>query len=156
VSVENALCQLMEDNTSLSALVSDKIYPMYVPHGVALPAVTYQQIGGGENYVTSGRNGQQQAAFQVNCWGTTPTEARTIASIVQDIVCAWKGTYESVTIQGIFMQSKWDIPDMEPKVDMINAYGKAIDLEIHYHEDPVVSDGDYSFGLYGAGLYNNV
>jgi hypothetical protein len=71
--------------TTLTSLVSGRVYDGVVPQGVtALPRITFQQIGGkGLNFVEADDVPMVNGNFQVISWGATGLQASALARQVQ-------------------------------------------------------------------------
>lgn len=65
--IEAGLFTLMSQNASIADLVSDRIYPVLLPTGVAMPSITWQIVSG---QTTPGlrTRGMQRWRLQVDCW----------------------------------------------------------------------------------------
>lgn len=82
MNLESALrAQLLADAT-VSGLIGTRLYPVVLPEGVQLPAVTYQRVSrtpardlGGVAYT--------QSRIQVDCWGRSYGDAKAVAHAVR-------------------------------------------------------------------------
>lgn len=65
-------------------LVSSRIYPLLVPQGKELPALTYQVIDSTSPQQFSGSTNLDNPRIQINSWARTLTEATQVAQQVRD------------------------------------------------------------------------
>lgn len=71
-------------HSSITALVSDRVYPLLVPQGAAMPAITWQHIGGVPMNDLSGGDGDMlNYRVQINCWADTYLAAQALAEAVR-------------------------------------------------------------------------
>lgn len=56
---------------AVSALVGSRVYPLTLPQGALLPALTYQVISGVGEADTQSGPGVQRRRVQFNCWAAT-------------------------------------------------------------------------------------
>lgn len=69
--------------TDLTALVGTRIYPMQVPQGAVLPAVTYQRISTIRAQDLRGSTGLADPRIQVDSWAESYTTAKAVAQEVR-------------------------------------------------------------------------
>lgn len=71
--------------TALGALVSNRVYPDVAPAGVALPYITYQQVGGeAVSFIEATKPSKKNARIQINVWSTTRSEAMNLIRDAED------------------------------------------------------------------------
>jgi hypothetical protein len=62
--------------TALSPLVAGRVYPDIAPAGVALPYITYQQVGGvALAYLDKTPADRKNGRLQINVWAATRAES---------------------------------------------------------------------------------
>lgn len=113
--LETALVSALEDHPGLGDLIGDKIYPLMVPQGIALPAVTYRRVSGERIHAMVDDPGLASPRIQVDAWGATYASAKAVAEQVIACLQRWSGTVETVIIQDTYFQGDTDIydPDTE-------------------------------------------
>jgi hypothetical protein len=89
------LVSYLDGNTALSALISKRIYPVQLPDGVTLPAMTYQQVDGPGEYSLSGFSSLVHPRYQ---FGITATSFKTCGQIREALKTALNGW--NATAQG--------------------------------------------------------
>lgn len=111
--LETALTYALGHHAGLIALVGSRIYPMMVPQGAALPAVTYQRISGERIHAMVDDPGLASPRIQVDAWGSTYSSAKAVAAQVIDCLQRWSGVVETVTVQDTYFQGDQDLYDQE-------------------------------------------
>jgi hypothetical protein len=80
-----------------------------MPQDGTLPAVTYQQIGAGVRMHAMGQDGQVlRVRMQVNVWGSTYAEARTLAGEVAGRLSRFRGAVGVVQVLDILLDNELD------------------------------------------------
>jgi len=67
--IENGLFNLLSNEPTISALVSDRIYPVLIPENPTMPLITYQIVGGTSKSTLDG-TGTQKLRIQIDAWAT--------------------------------------------------------------------------------------
>lgn len=82
--LETSLFTLLSGEPSISALVSDRIYPVLIPENPTMPCITWQIVGG-MSKPTLDTTGSQKVRIQIDCWATDKylTAATIRAAITQ-------------------------------------------------------------------------
>lgn len=133
-SIEAALYSLMSNDATLTAIVSTRIYINLALQGAAVPHVTYQQLSGLRDEVMIGPSGLVESRFQINIWGDTYTENRSIANAVRGLLDGYSGTVGTVEIEAIHMIDESDVPQFPAGKDVIKRYGKRLDFTVWFKE----------------------
>lgn len=87
--MEADLHALLSADPSIGAIVglagSARIYPLLMPQGGALPAVTYQRISTPRIDTASmlGHNARVRCRMQVDCWAPTFAQAKALSDAVR-------------------------------------------------------------------------
>ena len=136
MTVEAEIFTRLKDFAGLSALVSDRIYPVTMPQEVEMPAVSYRRVSAERISAMGVDTGLVRARFQVDCWsgehsdGTVGTfdEAKAVAKQVRLALQRWRNTSGTV-VQDTFMKGEQDLHEHDTKT-----YHAALDFEIIYEE----------------------
>lgn len=75
------LFTLLSQNPAVSALVGNRVYPVILPPGGVMPAITYQIVSGQTKPGLKTR-GLQRWRLQVDCWGESYLDAATVREVV--------------------------------------------------------------------------
>lgn len=113
MEIEAALYAELAADSSVSALVSSRIYPVLIPQDVDMPAIAYQRISGPRDYSHQGA-GLVSARFQITCQATSYSGAKSLAAAVRDALSGFSGTMGAggggggVKVQGAFVDNDLD------------------------------------------------
>ena len=104
-------------DSTVGALVADRMHELHVPQTSLKPYIYYSRIGTEDERAMDSAAGDAPFRHQyiVECWGTTPSMADSIADAVRDRLNNYRGTLGSRTVQGVFVQSQSD--DYDPRSD---------------------------------------
>jgi hypothetical protein len=80
--IETGIYSLLTGEPTISALVSDRVYPVILPTDGTFPTITYQIVGG-TSRPTLTTTGLQKVRLQIDCWAT---DAYLTAAIVRAAV----------------------------------------------------------------------
>ena len=81
--IEYAVRRQLLDNAAVAALVSDRIYPLMIPQGEPLPAITYSVVATDEDNQEGDADTLARARVQLDCWATTYKQANDLARAVR-------------------------------------------------------------------------
>jgi hypothetical protein len=133
-SIETAIRYILSQDSSVAALVFDRIFPNVVPQGEAMPALTFQQISFPRDMTADGPSGLANPRIQVNAHATTYSGAKTLAVAVREALNGYHGTVNGIVIQLISLQDEGDVPVVNAGVDVLTRYGKRLDFEVWFIE----------------------
>ena len=134
VSAEEILYYLLANEEDVTDLTGLRIYPNLLPQGCTMPAITYQQISGGRDYVMGGVTGVAEPTYQVTCWAATYAGARELAQEVRGLLNTYSGTVSKTVVQLILLYDEGDIPQFPPETKELVKYGKRLDFQIWFEE----------------------
>ena len=83
VDFEKVLLRTLREDAGLSALVGNKVFPLFIPTGNYLPCVTFQRIGGMPANTLSGHSGLEEIDLQIDVCARDYDEAKAIAKAVR-------------------------------------------------------------------------
>lgn len=92
--VETVIAILLQDN-GIRALVSDRVFPRFMPDAVAFPALVVTKAGGLGEYDLQGDAGIESARVQVDCYATGAAEVIQLRTLVRRKLSGFKGGRES-------------------------------------------------------------
>ncbi len=113
LTLEGAFIDRMVQDVTLRSLVGNhfRIHPVRRAQGDLLPAIVVQRFGGGPLYVDEGHAGLLSADIQVDCWGTTYTQAKSLSKVVRDLWSAYRGTYKGITFSYVMLDDERDFSE---------------------------------------------
>ena len=115
--------------TSAATSAAGRIYPLVLPQAPVLPAMTYQRVSGNRVKSLSGPSGLAHPRFQIDCWGATYNEAKTLAQEVRRVIDGYRGQMGSIRVGGAIVLSDRDIHEPEAE-----DYRVTIDVTIWHDE----------------------
>ena len=86
VDFEKILLATLKSSEDLKKIVNDRIYCLYIPQGAKLPCVSFQRISGRPANVLTGFSGLEQIEYQIDCWGRSLNDAKSIAKAVRAVI----------------------------------------------------------------------
>lgn len=82
MSIGETVYSTLSSASGVTAIVGTAIYPLVIPQGAGLPAVTYQRIAGARSNDLAGAGELTHVRIQVDCWATTYSSVRALADAV--------------------------------------------------------------------------
>jgi hypothetical protein len=73
----------------VAALVGTRVYPMRLPPGAAMPAITYSRVSGAREQALAGASFLPHPVFEISCWATTYAGADALAAAVRTAIDGW-------------------------------------------------------------------
>lgn len=98
---------LLEDS-DLTALIGQRIYPQQRPEGPFQDSIIYTELGGERTRSLQGFSGQQNTQFQFDCESYDYDRAKEIAGLIVDLLDCYQGTMGDSYVQGIFIEPSTD------------------------------------------------
>jgi hypothetical protein len=132
--IAKAIYSLLVNNTSITDLVSTRIYPMVRNQEDDLPAITYQVISGVRSYDLTGPNGLVEGRIQVNCFADDPLEAGELAAGVRAALNGHRGGAAGVHIETMLLDDQGDLPYIDPENEAQNVFAQMMDFYVLYKE----------------------
>jgi len=85
LTIEESIFNHLEDQAAIVALVSTRIYQTEREQGSGLPAIVFDEVGGGESEqdMSAGSIGLAKGLYQFDCYATTTKEAAAIRELVR-------------------------------------------------------------------------
>ena len=138
MSIETALVYLLSNDADISAKVGNRIFPVYVPEGQSLPAITFQEISGVRDSHMTGASGLANARFQINIWTKKYDDARELADLVRIALAPETDTYPATiggtSIQAIMLLNENDVPSVHGENEELSGHGKMLDFSVWFKE----------------------
>jgi hypothetical protein len=106
--LEEALAYLLLSDAGVAGQAGNRVFPLVVPAGTALPALAYQRVSGPRLYSHSGASGIAHPRIQVACVASSYAGARRLAALVRTAISGYRGTVSGVSIGGMFVENEVD------------------------------------------------
>lgn len=132
--IAKAIYSLLANNTSITDLVSTRIFSMVRDQPVGLPAITYQVISGIRSHDLTGPNGLVEGRIQINCFADDPLEAGELAAVVRAALNGHRGGAAGVHIEMMLLDDQSDLPYIDPENEAQNVFAQMMDFYVLYKE----------------------
>jgi len=116
--------------------VGTRVYPMKLPQGCTLPAITFQRISGERAHCLGGPSGRARPRFQVDCWADGKFGAegydtvKDLADKVRKCLDGFSGDIDTESdVGGIILEGERDIWENEG-----NLFRVTMDFKIPHFE----------------------
>lgn len=83
MNVEQEIKTLLLADVTVSGLIVDRLYPMIMPQGVTLPALSYQRVATVPVNDLEGSQNHEWIRVQVDCWANNYSGVKTLATAVR-------------------------------------------------------------------------
>jgi hypothetical protein len=79
MTIEADLRTHLVNDSDVSAIVGSRVYPMRLPQGFDLPAISYQRVSGDRSKDLQGSTGHTEPRIQIDCWAKSYGEIKNLA-----------------------------------------------------------------------------
>ncbi len=114
-AITQSLATYLNTVGGLTALVGSRIFPVYLPKGATLPALTYNKISSPRVRSHSGPSHLAHPRIQINIWANTFTELESVAAQLVAALEAYKGLMGSDQTVS-FVETELDDFDEEAEI----------------------------------------
>ena len=121
MSLEAALFSRLTAVAGVTALVSQRVYPVQLPQNPTLPAVTYEVLSERRLNTFRGPLGLPGTLMRVCSWGLTYAAAKDLARQVRLALDGWQGTSSGETVQASILERQQDLYEDEVQVHRVAA-----------------------------------
>ena len=83
---ENMLRNTLLGSTALTAIVGNKVFPMVMPQGTLLPAVSFQKISGVPANCLYGPTGLEEITVQIDAWAMSLSVVKNMAKAIRAVM----------------------------------------------------------------------
>jgi hypothetical protein len=130
MTIEKDIHYILKNDADVAALVNTRIYPMKLPQGWTLPAITYQRISGDRAAKYAGASGRARPRFQIDCWASDYDGVKDLADKVRKCLDGYKGDINTENnVGGIHLEGDRDIWE-----DNIDVFRVTMDFVIPHFE----------------------
>ena len=132
MSVEAAVYDILSNTVGVTNIVGDRIYPIGMPPGKAVPAIIYQQISSVNITTCDGEGDVRDDRIQITCWDDDPDGARTLSEAVRKAMASASGSHGSITVRYCIIEDEGDTFNIAGESERLDRYGKRQDWQICY------------------------
>jgi hypothetical protein len=94
--IEQDVYTALSTDSTVTAIVASRIYPVALPKDPTLPAIDYRFVAG-SNTPAFGTSGAQRYRIEVNCWGNTYADAVTLRNAVVKALSGYRSGNTSIS-----------------------------------------------------------
>ena len=130
--IEQGIVSLIQSNATVAALCPAGGFLAMLPANQALPSWTHATIGQTNGYTLQGPESLTMRRMQINCFGTTATEAMKLANAITKALDGYRGTLadpDATVVQANFADNVIDIFDADPR-----SYRRSLDFQIWFEQ----------------------
>lgn len=129
---EEALFDYLSADGGVAGLVEDRIYPVRLPEGAKLPAISWFQVSSDRipTYDPFPRDDWTRKRIQFNSWATDPNTAMLVGEAVMLALSGYDGDMSGLAIGSSESVTELDTYDGQTKL-----FRKIQDFHISYEED---------------------
>jgi hypothetical protein len=129
MTIEEGIVTFLKSDAPLTAVIGSRVYPMRLPQGETLPAVTYQRISSPPRSSHDGASTLKNPRFQFKSWGETYADARTVADLLKAALDGYVGLMGTVAVQNTIIMNDLDYNDPQTET-----YQGVVDAIIWHRE----------------------
>lgn len=132
MEIGEALYSYLSSHSGLSSLVSTRIYPLALPQGTVLPAITYQRVTSERYHALQQDSSLTNHTFQFSIFGTKYSDVESVSEQLRSALQNYSGTMGGVA--GINVQAVLIGNEIDGYDDKTKEHYKYIDYEIYFDE----------------------
>lgn len=102
--------------SSVTALVSTRVFPETLPQATTLPALTYSQVSAVRVRDHTGPAGKSRHRVSINCWASTYAGARALADAVRQNMDGFQGWWRDTFVGSVALVNEFDLFEEEAGV----------------------------------------
>jgi hypothetical protein len=103
-----------------STTAASRVYPLILPQSPTFPAVTYQQISAVRMHAMGQDSPLVRVRVQVDSWGKTYAEARTLAAEVEARLKRHSGQYGAVKVHDVLLDNELELYDSDTQTRRVS------------------------------------
>lgn len=108
--IEQGLIAFLQTQTSVTSLVSSRVYAFMLPQNPTYPAITYSRDGSSRNSTTEGQTNYVGADIQIDAWANSYLEAKALQKALRDALVNYRGMMGAVKVDQVRITT--DAPDL--------------------------------------------
>ncbi len=115
MSIEQSLYTHLTSDADIASIIGNgdspetyRMYPLRLSQGASLPAITYQRVSGPREYDLAGPTGRARPRMQVDCWATSYSAVKDLASKVIKVLNGLNGNMGGEQVHGVTLEGERD------------------------------------------------
>lgn len=139
MSVEAFVTAWLSSRPAVKKLAGNRIYPLELPQGAGIPAVTYYRVSQQAVRSLGGLAGLSKARLAFDCWATSYSDAKALATDIRGTVNnpgldGYRGELAGVFVQSCQCNNEMDLIEKPVHGDESGVKHTALDFEIVYED----------------------
>jgi hypothetical protein len=128
--LEEGIYTLLVNDSGVSALVVDRVFPVQAPEGAPAPLIVFLGVSIVPVTGVSGQNKLTKKRMQFDCYGQTYSDAKKLEKAINHVLINYQGTLgdsDSTYVNGIQALLSQDLFDSDA-----NLYRVSLDFEVWF------------------------
>ena len=134
MSIETAINALITGDENVSAIIGTRLYPVYLPQGVLLPAIVYEQIDETDDLTLEGAAGLPDGRFKFTVYAAMHASCLDLTAALKLLLSDYSGVSADVTIEHVRILNKGDLPALNAEAEQLNRFAKFLDVQFSFIE----------------------
>lgn len=106
--IEEAIYSVLSTSGTLTALVSDHIYPHTIPQEAPLPFISFFRESGLRYHAMGVDCDLVESRIEVSVWAESLSATRVIVDLIRGLLQRWRGTYDTVVVKDSLIETEYD------------------------------------------------
>jgi hypothetical protein len=134
VDIEQAIYGGLSTDSTLSALVSTRVYPVQAPQGATFPLVIYSEAAQKKVWALGGPVNLNSFSLHLDCYATDYATAKAVRLAAKNALVGYHGTLGAgaITVRGIFDETSDDGVEAPIHADEFGVYRAGLDVSIYF------------------------
>lgn len=120
--------------STVTTLVSTRIFPEPLPQASSLPAITYSQVSAVRVRDLTGPGGKSRHRISISCWGNTYAQVRALADALRQNVDGFQGWWRDTFVGSVKLENELDLFEESTGVANVGTYRVVQDYIISHLE----------------------
>ena len=133
MSLEKAVRAILIADVTVTAIVSERVYPQRRPTGSALPAIVYQNVYSHQRECIGSQAGLRRTRFSIDVIDETYGDTKTLRDAVESALVNYTGTLQSETIHSLRLESAVDIDEENTPAGQFGVFRTILDFVIWHN-----------------------
>ncbi|MCP5017108.1 MAG: DUF3168 domain-containing protein [Ketobacter sp.] len=136
MTIESAIYSHLSTKSSITALVSDRIYPQIAPNSAEYPFITYNIVTEDHDHSMGGATGLANLILQLDVWASTVPTQVSLSEALRNALDGFKGLMgsEDLDIRNCFLQNRASFFEPRTEGKEIPDYRTTLDFSIWHVE----------------------
>ena len=125
--IEEAIYSVLSTSGTLTALVSDHIYPLTIPQEAPLPFISFYRESVIRYHAMGVDCYLMESRIEMSVWAESLSATRVIVNLIRGLFQRWRGTYDSMVVHDSLIEGEYDDFD-----EASEAYRSVITFQIFH------------------------